>query len=279
MLIARYRKVKQNFVWTVEWYDETKRRVLTQTSSTARIQDADPFHQHETQHKGKKRKLGAERPSQTAQSQSQLPSDITSTQLQHGEHPAENQDKPLERLEVDHQLEINNQKPEHLPSRPRAPSDVKGKEVQTAQGQAHLATTHPGDPSNDGSNSEPVGNGQHRFFLLRPRTSSSRQVLIPLDPSRTLGENLYNRTVLEFPTIYVFTGLNEQVPEEFMLEEEYIKQEGEEQKEFDELIQDLDPEILRRLRDHGSTRDGAREEEVDAKKILDVLKQDLGGAL
>lgn len=117
------------------------------------------------------------------------------------------------------------------------------------------------------------------FYLLRPRTSSTRHVLVPLDVSQTLGENLRGHTVLEFPTVYVFPGSMAQLPEDYMLENEYIEQEGEEQKEFDQLLKELDPEILKRLKEDGPVRDTAREEEVDSKRILDVLKQDLGGAL
>jgi succinate dehydrogenase flavin-adding protein (antitoxin of CptAB toxin-antitoxin module) len=70
-----------------------------------------------------------------------------------------------------------------------------------------------------------------------------------------------------------------QLPDEYMLEEEYVKQEGEEQKEFDDLMKELDPEILRRLREgEGEQRDRGGEE-VDSSRILDVLKQDLGGGL
>ena len=46
---------------------------------------------------------------------------------------------------------------------------------------------------------------------------------------------------------------------------------------------ELDPEILKRLKEgeDGMPKNGIgnAEEEVDSKKILDVLKQDLGGRL
>jgi hypothetical protein len=67
-----------------------------------------------------------------------------------------------------------------------------------------------------------------------------------------------------------------------MLEEDYLKQEGEEQKEFDELISELDPEILKRLRDDGrqsSARQDRKAEEVDSREILDVLKKDFGAVM
>lgn len=60
-----------------------------------------------------------------------------------------------------------------------------------------------------------------------------------------------------------------------MLDEEYRKEEGEQQREFEELMREVDPEILKRLKDDGSNSKAG--EEVDSRRILDVLKQDLGG--
>ena len=76
----------------------------------------------------------------------------------------------------------------------------------------------------------------------------------------------------------------EKLPEDYMLEEEYAKLEGEQQREFDEMMQELDPEILKRLKEGeghmpGDSSGGGGDEEVDSKRILDVLKQDLGGRL
>jgi len=66
-----------------------------------------------------------------------------------------------------------------------------------------------------------------------------------------------------------------------MFEEDYLKQEGEEQKEFDQLISELDPKILRRLKDDEqfSRNRTVNEEKLDDKEILDVLKKDFGSFL
>lgn len=129
---------------------------------------------------------------------------------------------------------------------------------------------HP-DPASTGISTE----NRYTFFLLRPRTSSNRRVLIPLTSTDTLGDALRGQTVEEFPTVYYFPAATTDLPPEFMLDEEYRKEEGEQQREFEELMKDVDPEILRRLKDDGSRSRG--DEEVDSKRILDVLKQDLGG--
>jgi len=136
------------------------------------------------------------------------------------------------------------------------------------------------DGLGDEASSVTVDGGHSHYYLLKPRTSSSRRVLIPLDSNATLGESLQGRTVLEFPTVYVFPSDIQQLPEDFMLEEDYQRQDGEEQKEFDDLIRDLDPEILKRLRDDGAHNgDRSAKEEVDGKAILDVLKKDIDTGL
>jgi hypothetical protein len=117
---------------------------------------------------------------------------------------------------------------------------------------------------------------RYNFYLFRPRTSSGHRVLIPLTSSSTLGEVLRGNIVEEFPTIYYFTTSASELPEGFILDEQYRQEEGEQQKEYEELMRDVDPEILKRLKED-ETGSSKREEEVDGKKILDVLKQDLGG--
>jgi hypothetical protein len=123
---------------------------------------------------------------------------------------------------------------------------------------------------------QPVSH-MYSFFLLRPRTNSSRQVLIPLDPHARLADCLRGRTVLEFPTIYAFPVTDQPPPAEFMLEQEYIIEEGEQQKEFEDLIKDISPETLRALK--ASDDDDVASAEIDSKVILDVLKQDLGAGM
>jgi hypothetical protein len=249
----------------VEWFDQTKRRVLTETSSTQPIEQAQPFVQHGTDAKSKKRKLNNEA---AAKPSAQHPDDVSST--------APDQDPPLKELQVESELQVNNARPQQVSSGRGTPAAEE--KQQAAKRQADMAETRTQDTHNDGQS---MGSRQHGVFLLKPRTSTSRHVLMPLDPTRSLGESLHGRTILEFPTIYVFPDDMDKLPEDFMLEEEYAKVEGEQQREFDEMMKELDPEILRRLKEDDSMpRDsGGGDEHVDSKKILDVLKQDLGGRL
>jgi hypothetical protein len=251
-------------MWTVEWLDGQKRRVLTETSSTCPIAVAQPFASHE-QHKVRKRKRDVERSLAT-----------TTSITQDASHTA-NEQNMLVKPDVDIDIKAAVQQREYSPLERQPPSsdELKIEEVET-----NLIQAQPLNQFDSGSSTEPVGDGGYQFFLLKPRTSSSCRVLIPLTSTITLGECLNGRTVLEFPTIYVFPGSGQQLPENFMLEEDYLQQEGEEQKEFAELISELDPEILKRLNDDGE-QSGARsgQEEVDSKEILDVLKKDFGAVI
>ncbi|KAF7861921.1 hypothetical protein EAF04_007802 [Stromatinia cepivora] len=66
---------------------------------------------------------------------------------------------------------------------------------------------------------------KYHFYLHRPKTRSSYpKVLVPLDPTQSISKVLENRTVLEFPTFYVFE--TDKLPEAFMLEKDYIEATG-----------------------------------------------------
>jgi hypothetical protein len=243
-------------MWSVEWFDDRKKRLLTETSSTCQIAVAQPFAYPE-QHEGRKRKRDVER-SLTAQliTQDAIPTpDI--------------QNQPIQ-VDLDFKIVDQEQEDSSAARRGSCPDDQKTQDVK-----AQLAEADPPDHRDDESGTEHMGDGEYQFFLLKPRTSSSKHVLIPITSNATLGECLNGRTVLEFPTIYVFPKTSQQLPEEYMLEEDYLKQEGEEQKEFNDLLNELDPEILKRLKSDGQGS-AAKEEEVDSKEILDVLKKDFG---
>lgn len=158
--------------------------------------------------------------------------------------------------------------PEEQMPLPRTPASPVTEAQET--GTTQTETSQP-----DLTQSDAQTNGRYVFYLLRPRTSSSRRVLVPLKSSDTLGDALRGHIVEEFPTIYYFPAATPDLPTDFMLDQDYRKEEGEQQREFEELMKEVDPEILKRLKDDGAS--GKADEEVDSKKILDVLKQDLGG--
>jgi len=163
--------------------------------------------------------------------------------------------------ETQSNLEAPETAPPALQTQAESPQDVTSGDIPPAQ--------------QDAPSSVAPTESRYTFYLLRPRTSSSRRVLIPLTSTDTLGDALREQTLEEFPTVYYFPAATPDLPSEFMLDEDYRKEEGEQQKEFEELMRDVDPKILRRLKDDGTKSKG--DEEVDSKRILDVLKQDLGG--
>ncbi|KAJ8106826.1 hypothetical protein OPT61_g9285 [Boeremia exigua] len=237
----RSKSGNKNVIWTVEWIAADKTRTLTQSSAVEPVYRLHPL--HESPLAKKKRKLEAE----------------TSTPTNPGVHQdvAGSQEAQIMPVPAE-----SNAEPSKLsPSISTSP----------ATKQSTASTKAQPDAAKGGSSTEE----RFDFYLLRPRTSSSRRVLIPLTSSDTLGDALRGCTIEEFPTIYYFLPATPKLPDGFMLDEDYRKEEGEQQKEFEELMRDVDPEILRRLRDNGSSSNV--DEEVNSKKILDVLKQDLGG--
>lgn len=225
----------KNIIWTIEWIGADKSRTLTQTSAVEPIYRAHPLFESGTQKK--KRKKDAEAPST---------SDVKT--------PA-NKPNPASQME---EVDDESLPTTAVPSEPGAKTGAGNEEAQQP------------DPSQADSSMD----GRYDFYLLRPRTSSSRHVLIPLNASATLSEALQGSTVLEFPTIHYFPSTTPELPKEFMLDQDYQKEEGEQQKEFEEMMQEVDPEILKRLRNDATS--STADEQVDSKKILDVLKQDLG---
>jgi ribosomal protein S21 len=227
----------------VEWIGSDKSRTLTQTSAVEQIFRAHPFYESPTQ----KRKRGAEKlqdaaevklPKTETRQEDHQPSPIASTA---------NTTRTADTTDTANTADIPQ------------PNPVPGA----------TSTPHPPHPPHHHT-------PDYTFYLLRPRTSSTRPVLIPLRHDATLAESLTNRTVLEFPTIYMFPTSAGQLPPDFMLEQDYIKQEGEEQRELETLLRDVDPQTLKGLREGEQSQTQTAGEEVDSARILDVLKRDLG---
>lgn len=77
------------------------------------------------------------------------------------------------------------------------------------------------------------------LYLLRPHTPSSYpKVLAPIEPSQSLETVLRHRTVLEFPTIYVLDVGPRDLPEHFILEQDFLKITGQAQAEDSDALMD-----------------------------------------
>jgi hypothetical protein len=253
----------RHIVWTVEWIFEESNRVLTQTSSADTILQAQPFKQ-----KNKKRKRPADQ-SISASTSKPIKQDVPlPVNLEEAASPAEAGPAQPEPGAT------SRPKPEQVDARATTGHDSTRDATTEKEGEVEGASDHHGSIRVDGPEPEPVS-PKYVFYLLRPRTSSNRLVLIRLEPTVTLAECLRGRTVLEFPTIHVFPESTHPPPDKFMLEADYLRQESEEQIEFDELLKQVSPETLRALKEERGPDETAGEH-IDSDRILDVLKQDIG---
>ncbi|KAF2447829.1 hypothetical protein P171DRAFT_429430 [Karstenula rhodostoma CBS 690.94] len=255
-------KKQKHIVWTVEWIYEESDRVLTQSSSADTILQAQPFKE-----KNKKRKRATEQPT----------SALTSEPIR------QDVSLPVILDEAASSVEAGQAQPDPAPTGGPKPERVDAgataghetaSDASAKEEEVEGAKDHDGSIRSNGPDPESVS-AKYAFYLLRPRTSSKRLVLIRLDPKATFAECLRGRTVLEFPTIHVFPESTSPPPEKFMLEAEYLQQEGEEQREFDDLLKQVGPETLRALKEEQGHDDMAGEP-IDSDRILDVLKQDIG---
>ena len=120
----------------------------------------------------------------------------------------------------------------------------------------------------------PAPSGFH-FYLVKPHTSSSRRVLIPLSNEATLSTGLRGRVVLEFPTIQVLFKPPQSLPSEFQLEDDYLDQELKERNDLEELLATVQPPGASLENESGLACSKERDENLDNKKILEMLGRDL----
>lgn len=114
---------------------------------------------------------------------------------------------------------------------------------------------------------ESLVEGLH-FYLLRPNLPAKYKCLIPLSYSDQIRDALKNRTVLEFPTIYVRREDSSQLAEPFITEDDYLQKYG------SELPVSL-PTYGAPTLEEGEVEDIS--ENLDSKKVLEVLQQDVKG--
>ena len=141
-------------------------------------------------------------------------------------------------------------------------------------------------PADEGSNSapkhqnveataeeKPNDKGRH-FYLLKPHTPSHQaKVLILLDPSKSLFEQLHNQVVLEFPTIIVLPQSPSNLPPDYILEDDFYRRCKTESGSgiLDTLVSHVGHE--------GVNDDVEKKEEAgrpEEDKILEAMRKDLG---
>jgi hypothetical protein len=111
---------------------------------------------------------------------------------------------------------------------------------------------------------------KHHFYLAKPATSTTSQVVIPQSSKSTVTEALQGRSVLEYPTIYVLLQPPNGLPPGFMLEEDYLK-----------TLPKNDPTIKPEPGEAEASRPNSvqtrvqTEERLDPNAILNMLKRDV----
>ena len=112
------------------------------------------------------------------------------------------------------------------------------------------------------------------FYLLRPNTSSKEKVLIALDRKATLTSCLRDRTVLEFPTIYVLPHDSTSLPAGYMLEKHYLELQKSEKEELKEAVAKAEKQGAF---DHARSAEASAKPgaQLDANSILNVLRRDM----
>ncbi|KAF2667446.1 hypothetical protein BT63DRAFT_480412 [Microthyrium microscopicum] len=114
----------------------------------------------------------------------------------------------------------------------------------------------------------------YQFYLLKPRTSSKKKVLIPVNPKRTIQEILKGKAVLEFPTFHIFQKPLDQLPDEFILEKDYFVELAKQEEEMHALISSMDLPDLNAI----SATAGAKSREVvNPDDIIAQLRRDVQG--
>ncbi|EME78554.1 uncharacterized protein MYCFIDRAFT_205082 [Pseudocercospora fijiensis CIRAD86] len=163
------------------------------------------------------------------------------------------------------------QQTETAPTEPQPNGDVESViEEESASAKLNIGAGATAD-GEQGSGSSAI---QQHFYLLRPGTSSSNKVLIPLDADTTLTAMLRDKTVLEFPTIYVLPQASKSLPPGYILEDAYLGARKEEDKESHDAFRTT-------VERAGFTRGFKQESEpsnsdaIDPNKILSMLKRDV----
>ncbi|KAF2094684.1 hypothetical protein NA57DRAFT_60104 [Rhizodiscina lignyota] len=113
------------------------------------------------------------------------------------------------------------------------------------------------------------------FYFLKPRTPSHQpKVLVPLDASQPFINALHDQAILEFPTIVVLSRSIDNLPAEYISEDEFYRR----------MRADLEPDMLDqdpRLTDPvAKTEDGEINEDdnIDEAKILEAMEKDFGSS-
>ncbi|KAF4154373.1 hypothetical protein CNMCM8927_009364 [Aspergillus lentulus] len=164
------------------------------------------------------------------------------------------------------------QEPEPASSEQPTQSETVEPPSTAPTGQSATESTPDRPSGSSKSKNEIIPHRGVSFYLHRPRTATKEPVLIPLSPSMTFTAALRDRAVLEFPTIYALPQPPEALRAEketpmFLLEEDYLRAQGPETDLSEDMLHETSEDQI-----HTGDLDIGN---IDEKKVLEVLKQDL----
>lgn len=110
------------------------------------------------------------------------------------------------------------------------------------------------------------------FYLLRPNTPSKIKVLRPIEKTEKVIDVLSNRTVMEYPTVYVKDQPPDQLQPPFTSEERYLSEYGEDVTVPDKKVEE---EEEGEIREEPTVPEEVIQALQDPSKLLSVLQADL----
>ncbi|KXT16507.1 hypothetical protein AC579_1339 [Pseudocercospora musae] len=233
---------RNHILWTVEWIDADGRRIISNDClESDKLRDLYAAIQIRQNHASKRRPGESERAASKRR-----------------------------RLENKKMAETE-QKAETASTEPQQNHDVESaieEESESSKLDIGAGATSGGE---QGSSSSAT---PKHFYLLRPGTSSTNKVLIPLDADTTLTATLRDKTVLEFPAIYVLPYVAHALPSGYMLEDTYLDARETEDAELGDAVRSM-------VEQGGFATGSKRESEalnrdaIDPNKILSMLKRDI----
>ncbi len=186
------------------------------------------------------------------------------------------QEDEAKKIKVEASSETTHPPPQAETQQPIS-EDKAESQLSTKPLDPHLATTiTPSSPPY-------VYDGPYTFFIRRPHTPSNMPtVLIPLDASKPLEDELYQKTIVEFPTIYVF---KRKIPEGFMTQQGFFKSKGlnrmglvgddtPSEEDSDEEDVKKEPVEVSDTSSSGSSDESSEDEESDADEESVKVKEE-----
>lgn len=204
--------------WSVQWLHEDSSSYLDLVKDDMPLSQAHLFLVRRLNRESKKRKRDSDEPVKTEQSVEKLEDGDASLDV-----VSEDRDERVSRFGISPFPHREDARSENQvdPNVGSTNSEVEG-QVNIKQEPANptyrdsiklndIPDVKPGDADQSGNH----------YYLVKPRTLGNLKVLIPLSPNDVLSQCLKRRIVLEFPTIQVLPWSRKDLPNDYLLEEDY----------------------------------------------------------